>query len=927
MRNSLLLAAILLLARIASAQELNIKGQIMDNEGNSLPSATVILLLGKDSVMSNFAISDKDGFFAMAKVPAKNDYVLRITFVGFATKVMPLPASSGSNIDLGKILMGEDDKILSEVVIKTDRIPITIKKDTIEYDALAFKVQPNAVVEDLLKRLPGMEVDEQGGITAQGETVQRVLVDGKEFFGRDPKMATQNLPADAVAKVQVFDQKSEQSIFTGIDDGKREKTINLELKEGKKVGAFGNTSLGFGADDRFQGKVNINRFNKKSQFSVLGMGNNINMQGFSVGEYMNFSGSSQQMLGGGGARLNFGNTGGVPVNFGGRSGSNGITTSWAGGVNGNRKLSDKTEFNGSYFYNFLENNVITDLERENFIPTGNFNFVQNSLKNNINNSHKANIRFDTKLDSMNSILVTADASIGDSESNQESNSTTRLANGDLQNASNQATTNLSSNSNINSEVLWRHKFSKKGRSLSVTTNIANTASEGEGTLNATNIFYRNTTITQVLKQRNTQNTTNTTLGTNFRYTEPLGNRNYLEMSYLFSRNRNEVDQQVFDVKENGETANDQLSNKFNSVYLFQRPGISFQSNRDSYNYSFGTSLQITSLNGLLEIQNIPIENSFVNFLPTARFNYDFSPSKRMSIDYNTNVQEPSIQQLQPLVDNRDPLNIYIGNPSLRPSYSQSMVLRYNNFNTVTSIGFFAFVTADYTTNAIVNSQNVNSDLVRTSTPVNVDNSFSVRSNVNLTLPVKKLNGRLNFSTGINRRNSVNVLNDLSEDISNTTVNGNIRFNFRHKEILEANLSTSISRQLTAYQFTDANQSFINSNHSLDFSINFLKGFTFGNDFTYSIFRGQTDDFDQKIPMLDLSLARTLLKKKALEMKFSVTNVLNRNVGVTQNADVNYLERSVTNNLGRYWMVTATYSLNQQLNPMSGGRRGMFNIIR
>jgi hypothetical protein len=186
---------------------------------------------------------------------------------------------------------------------------------------------------------------------------------------------------------------------------------------------------------------------------------------------------------------------------------------------------------------------------------------------------------------------------------------------------------------------------------------------------------------------------------------------------------------------------------------------------------------------------------------------------------------------------------------------------------------------------------------------------------------------LNFSTGVTRKNSINVLNDISQDITNTTINGNIRFNFRHKEILEANLSTSLSHQLTAYQFTDANQSFSNANHSLDFSINFLKGFTFRNNFNYSIYKGQTDDFDQKIPMLDLSLARTLLKKKALEMKFSVTNELNRNIGVTQNADVNYLERSVTNNLGRYWMLTATYSLNQQLNPMAGGRRGVMNIIR
>lgn len=925
MKKILLIATVLCLSVfISHAQKISIKGQLLDRDGGVLPSATIMLLHAKDSTMANFGVSDKEGRFEIKNVNPGN-YVLRATYIGYENLIVAVPPAENGVSDLGTIKMGSEDQMLKEIVIETDRIPMTIKKDTIEYDALAFSVQKNAVVEDLLKRMPGIEIDGQGNIQAQGEQVRRVLVDGKEFFGRDPKMATQNIQADAVSKVQVFDRKSEQSQFTGIDDGSREKTINLELKDDRKAGAFGNTSLGYGTEDRFQTKTNINRFNKKSQLSVLGMGNNINMQGFSVGEFMNFSGNSQRMMSGGGVQLNMGQNQAVPINFGGRAGSNGITTTWAGGVNGNRKISDKTEVNGSYFYNYMDNDVLTTLERENFLPSGNFDFLQDSRRSNITESHRANVRIDTKIDSVNSLLVTANASTNNNRSFQNSESSNTRVGGELQNDSKQRTTSDGTGTNVFADALWRHKFAKKGRTLTVGVDVTANQTDGEGTLDATNRFYRGMTTTeQLLRQRNTQNTSNTTVGTNFRYTEPLGNRRYLEVNYAISQNKNDVDQEVYDITEQRtEVLNTQLSNKFNSTYLYQRPGTTLQVNRDKYNFNIGTAVQITRLRGLMEIQNIPIDNNFVNFLPSARLNYDFTTAKRMALEYSTNVQEPTIQQLQPIIDNRDPLNIYVGNPELRPAYRQSLIARYNNFNPTSSIGFFAFATAEYISNAIVNAQIVDENLVRTTTPVNVDNNINLRGNVNFTFPITKINSRFNIGSNINQRRGVNFLNNREEDITNTTLGGNLRYNYRYKEILEANLTANLNRQLTAYQFTELNQVFLNQTYGVDFTLNFLKGFIYRNDFNYMVFQGQANNFNEAIPMWDMSLARSLFKKKALEMKFSVTNILNRNLGISQRADVNFIERSVTNALGRYYMVTATYSLNPQLNPMEGrgGRRG------
>ncbi|MDZ4713828.1 MAG: TonB-dependent receptor [Cytophagales bacterium] len=916
----------------ASAQKFSIKGQAVDSANSSMPSATVMLLHAKDSSLATFGVTDKQGAFELKNVQ-RGDYQVKITFVGYATAVRKISAAefSAPVLEIGKLQMLSASQELESLIIRGERAPVTVKRDTIEFNASSFKVRANANVEDLLKRMPGIEVDTDGSIKAQGEQVQKVMVDGREFFGRDPKLATRNLPADAIDKVQVFDKKSDQSIFTGIEDGQREKTINLELKEEKRHGAFGNMMAGAGTNDRFQAKASINKFNKGNQLSFLGMGNNINEQGFSMDDYMNFSGGSQQMGGGGGTvRVQVdggGGQSGVPLNFGGRQ--NGILTNYAGGVNTNQDLGTKTKLSGSYFYNNLNQNISKELERVNYLPNGSYNFFQVSRQVNQSDNHRANLIVDQQLDSANSIKLTINATQTNSQQDLQSSSQTMSIANVLQNESVRDTYSEATGTNVNSNLLYRHRFPKKGRTVSTTFTAAISQNNSDGTLVSTNDFFGPINLERKIAQTNTQRTDNQTYGVQFSYTEPLGNRKYLELNYTLRTNRNDVVRDVYDVLNGSNTYNDTLSNRYKSNYLFNRPGFNIRVNRQKYNFAFGASYQSTRLKGDLLLRDTTIDRSFENILPVVRFNYDFSSFKHLRFDYETSMQEPNIQQLQPVIDNSDPLNLSAGNPNLRPGFAHQFRLSFTQFDPASSLGLFAFLNSTYTTNAIAYSQMVDPQtLVRTSVPVNVADNLRISGNVNFGMPIRKLNGRFNVGPTFTYTRGINLINAQENRSDQQTYGGTVRYDYTLKEILTLGVSATLSQQKTAYSFnTQQNQQFLNETYSSEANVNFLKNYSFNATYDFYHYRSQTTNFDQTIPLLNLSFSRFLLKNKVGELKIGVVNLLDQSLSVNQTATSNYLQQETTNNLGRYYMVSFTYALNKQLNPMGGGnRRGGGNRI-
>lgn len=913
----------------ATAQKFSIKGQLQDSLSNPLPSATVLLLSAKDSSLVNFGVGDAQGNFELKNV-SKGDHLFKVTFLGYRSYWKKITTPEGTSVlDLGKIKMEAASNELEAIEIAADRAPVRVNRDTIEFTAGAFKTKQNAVVEDLLKKLPGVEVDNDGNITAQGEQVRRVTVDGKTFFGNDPKIATKNLPADAVDKVQVFDKKSDQTAFSGIDDGQREKTINLELKEEKRNGAFGTMMAGAGTDDRFQSRVNLNRFTKGRQLSFLGMGNNVNEQGFSMDDYMNFTGGAQQMMGGGGAvRMEFGgdNSNGVPLNFGNRA--NGIMTNFAGGLNMNNQLTKKTELNGSYFYNYLDHDKDQTTFRQNFLPDNqNFTFNQNSRQQNSNSNHRANLTLDHKIDSVNSLKLTANVSYNETDSEVISTSENINPDNSIQSESQRLSLSSGTNAALNSTLLWRHKFAKKGRTFS--TNLLFNASQNdrEGFLDAVNDFYGDNPRQVINKQNSEQSTDYKSYGATVSYTEPLGKRKYLEANYNFRQNLNDVNRMVYDVSGDQPEFLDQLSNQYTSDYQYHRAGLNFRMNRTKFNVLIGGSMQRTNLQGHLEIQDVRINRSYQNLLPTVRFNYDFSSTKHLRFDYETSVQEPTIQQLQPVVDNSDPLNLYVGNPQLRPAYSQSWRVNFTTFNPTSFISFFAFIDVDYTSNAITNAQQISPEFVRTTIPVNVDNNKSVNGNATFSFPIPKLKSRLSVSGNYRDQRSINLLNEEPNAIDQQTAGGTVRYNFTFKEIFNLDVSADVDHQLTNYEFNQPDQAFVNSTYSAESNLTFLKNYQLNATFEYLEYENRKSDYRQTIPLLNLSVSRFILKNKTGELKLAVNNLLDRALGVNQTASINYLERQVTNSLGRYFMLSFTYSLNKQLNPMGMRRSGGGRMIR
>ncbi len=913
-------------SQIVVAQKVTLRGVVADSASKPLELATVMLLQAKDSALMTFSRTNEKGEFELKNVSIGN-YLLKITYIGFKSYHKLIAVAQSPELNLGKIQMEFLTKELASVTVQAEKAPVTFKQDTIEFNAGSFKTKENAVVEDLLKKLPGVEVQRDGTIKAQGETVQRVTVNGKDFFGRDPKIATRNLPAEALEKVQVYDRKSDQAIFSGIDDGQKEKTINLELKEKYKNGGFGNVMLGVGNDKRYENRLSYNRFNKQGQISVLGMGNNINKQGFSIDDYMNFSGTTRSMMGGGAVRiqLDADDMGGIPLNFGGRN--YGFMTNWAAGANFSKTFSPKTEITGNYFYNWLNQKIDQDVDRKNFLPTGTFSSLQNSTQDNTNNNHRFNLIAEHKLDSANSFKLTSAFTFN--QTNAFTSSTSKSLNDQnvLQNEGERKNLREGNSLNLNNELLYRHRFAKKGRTISATFTFNASEQNSQGSLQAINKYYNFNPRTENINQKSTQDNSTYMLGTNISYTEPIAKKKYLEFNYNFRNNINNSSQEVFDLRDNEQLLNQNLTNKFDNNFAYNRLGVNYRYNHKKYNFSTGISLQNSNLNGKLLLKDTEIRRTFNNLLPTMRFNYNFSNSKRLNINYETNVQEPSITQLQPVVDNRDPLNIYVGNPNLRPAYLHNLTANFSTFDPMTFINFFGFVNATYTTNFITTAQNIDRQLARTTTPVNVKDNLRITSNLSFGFPIKKLNSRFNLSTNNTMMQGVNLLNDIANRFTQQTLSGRVRYDFSWKDWVNLGLSADISKQETKYQFSERqNQSFVNQTYTAEGNFTFPKGFSFNTDLDYLVYQSQTTDFKQEIPILNASLSKTFLKASAGEVKFSVNNLLNQSIGASQQAQINYLEQTIIRSLGRYFMLTFTYSLNKAMNPSAGRRGGMMRVI-
>ncbi|MBI3720065.1 MAG: outer membrane beta-barrel protein [Sphingobacteriales bacterium] len=903
----------------AQKNKIVIKGRLVDTlQKQQLDNATISLINAKDSSLIGFTRTDAEGRFVIAGVNA-GLYRLSFSRVGFHAEWKNIEVVADTReIDLGNILM-KDNSIMSEVFVQNQRPPVQVNGDTLEFNAEAFKTKPNAVVEDMLKKMPGVEVDKDGTIRVNGQRISRVFVNGKQFFGNDPKIATRNLNADAIDKVQVFDKKSDQAEFTGVDDGNSEKTINLKLKKDRKKMTFGKLTAGYGTKDRYDGQFNVNRFNGEQQLSAIGMANNTNRQGFTFSDILNFTGEMQRMMrGGGGARVVVNNNGpedfGLPVQ--GMNNSEGVAQTIAGGLNFNDTWKKKTEVNGSYFYNNIEVDNLRNVTRQNLSTTNPFTYNQTSKSNKRSESNRFNFTIDSKLDSFTSLRITPQLTYQHNKYNTNNTYESILPDTKYINNGFSNSTTDAEGYNFASNIFLRHKFRKKGRTFSINISIGYNDTRSKGTLKSINNFFENGSISDkdTLDQNNKLNTLTNNYGINASYTEPLSKRSLIELNGFYNKANGDLDKKTFDVNnQNGkyDLLNDALSNAFRSEYSYTGGGLNFRSQRKKLTFGVGATIQYASLLSIRKNSNNTIKQYFTNLLPSGNLTYNFSKTKNLRLEYNTLTQQPTTAQLQPVQDVSDPLNIREGNPNLKQNYQHNINLNYFAASPLSQKNFFAYINFSTTQNALVNSDVLSANGVRTTSYKNANDVYNLFGGIDVGFPIKKLHTRINLGTNTILYNNYNFLNGVKNNIKNIAINPRTSVTYTYKEKVDITASARFSYNQIRYSLQNIyNDNYWRNTYELEANINLPWNIGLNNELTYTTNTGRSAGYNRNVALWNVSITKGMFKYKRGTMKLSVYDLLNQNIGITRNANLNYIEDARYTVLNRFYMLGFTYSLSK-----------------
>ena len=930
MKNFLILLIFVSTGFISSAQSKNgtVNGKLVDSSyKESLAEATVSLLSPQDSSIIAYVLANTSGEFSFKGLDT-GSYRLQVSFQGYKNYSRLISLSNSMNVvDLSIIYMEKQGAMLDEVIVEA--APIRVNKDTVEFRAGAFKTIPNATAEDLFKKLPGVEVDKDGNVKAQGEDIQKVYVDGKEFFGTDPKLATKNITADMIESIQVFDDMSDQAKFSRIDDGSRAKTINIKLKKDQRKGYFLRAVAGYGTDDRYTGNFTFNSFKGDRRLSVIGNSNNINKSAFNFSDIVStMGGFSGGGFSGGGGRGGRGGGGGG--NFGGGGGgSNGITQASAIGLNYTNKIGNKLDVTGSYFFSESETNTKRTSRRDSYFSDSTAIQEQQTTSLNKNRNNRFNIRLEYNIDSMNSILYTPSLTFQHSTGRSIDTNHITGVKGDI---SALAIAGLTSNTNerngfnLNNNLLYRRKFKKPGRTFTLGLNNSLNDSKGDGTSYAPLTFYNNDGTIQRTQNQNIQNDQTTKSNNNVistSYTEPIGNNKILELNYAYTNNQQTSDRNAYDynpITDKFDLVNRRQTNSFENDFLAHRYGANFRVQTPKYNFQLGGAAQSSLLtnNSIRPIglngkdSAINIRQSAINFFPTANFNYNFSRTKNLRLFYRGRTNQPSATQLQPVLDVSDQLSIRQGNPLLRQEFSNSVNLGYNTFNASTFRYFNGNLNLGQTSDKIVNSIDSLGKGVQLITPVNMGGVYNASSYMTLGIPFRKIKGSsVNFTNSISYGRDASKIYKVTNFTKSFTVSQSAGLNMDFKNKFNFGLTGRLAYNSARYSVQSSqNSQFYTQTYSTNLNYFIQKTLILSTDFNYIVNTGRAAGFNQTIPLWNAGIAKQFFKKKNGEVKLSVNDVLNQNQSITTSQTENYFENVKTVVLKRYFMLTYTYNLNR-----------------
>ena len=937
MRLTILTICMLLSSLYCVSQSTNINGKLIDSVGKqSLENASISLLDSKDSTLEQFALSKSNGFFELKNIPI-GLYLLQISFQGFEVISKKIQVNKDQPmIQLGNLYLKQQTKDLGNVTVTI--APISIKKDTIEYNAGSFKTKPNALAEDLLKKMPGIQVDKDGNVKASGEDVQRVLVDGKRFFGDDPKMATKNLPSDIIDKIQVFDAQSDQSAFTGFDDGNKTKTINIVTKKDKRKGLFGKGSVGLGSDGNqtlTDNNLSLSNFNNGKQITLTAQGNNVNKQNFNVQDILGSLGS--RMGGGfGGTGKSSGGLMNMVQNLIGSGNGNGLVNTWSAGLNYSNSFG-KDELNTSGFYNSQKTNKnntsFTEYVNPKFSDSSIFK-NENSNSFTQNNNGRFNLNYEKQLDSSgtNSFILRPSVSFQNTAKSSTTISNSSKAKIINLNNSNAATNSENIGYNANIDFTFRHRFKTKGRSLSVGLNAGRNDNDGDGNNFSTTNYYDTITHSNIAKslqinqQYNSFSTTKN-YGSTLSYTEPIGKYAQLEFAYNHSYQQAESDKATYgydSIKAGYATVIGNLTNSFRNTYKSDRGTISYRLSKTKFNVTVGNGFQWGNLNSINRTTGNKIIQDYINLFPTANFNYSFTKTQNLRFNYSGRTNQPSVTQLQPVLNNSDPLNISNGNPNLQQKFTHNFRLFYNSFNIFTQKIFIVAVNGNFVANDIQNSIINLENGGRITMPVNLDGTYNLTAYINYGFPLRKPKSNLNFGLNFNRMQSQSLLDNESNYSRNTTIGTNLIWTTNLKEKWDINFTSNTTFNLARYSLQPSlDADYFSQYLSTEITYYTKSGWNFASDFDYTYNSGRSSGYNSSIPLLNASISKQIFKNKSGEIKLYAFDLLKQNQSITRDITSSYIQDVQTTVLSNYFLVSFSYNLRK----FKGQGAGMPNMGR
>ena len=935
-------AIFLLLLTATAVFGQSLSGTVTDAKNEPLIGVTVRLTSLPDSNTRRGLVTDVDGRFLFDNLPS-GAYRLQASYIGFTPTSQTVRVDTGQNKPL-RIALREAARQLNEVVVKGKIVSAEQKGDTLQFNADAYKVNRDAQAEDLLKKMPGVDMT-GGNVTVQGETVKEVLVDGKPFFGDDPTIALRNLPAEVIAKIEIFDRQSDQSQFTGVNDGNTIKTINIVTRPDKRNGQFGKVYAGVGTGGAYNAGGSVNLFDGDRRISIIGQSNDINQQNFSSQDLLGVQGSSGGRGGGGGSRGGGGGRGGRGGGSGGGSGGgatdnflvgqqNGINTTNSFGINYSDKWGEKLTVRGSYFFNQSQNRNEQSLLRTYYqnADDSTQTYREQSAGNSTNINHRLNFRFDYAFDKNNSLLITPRLSFQTNTSNSLTNSDTRLGDG-LLNQSDNTYSARNQGYTFNNTLLFRHRFETRGRTFSVNIGTALNDKTALSTLASQNEFFQADTTRQVIDQRTNTASNGYQWSAGLNYTEPLG-KGIMQFSYNAGLNHSNADRFTYRLNPASDTydqLDSLLSNRFDNDYLTQRAGVGYNLGGKTLRLSASLNLQRADLQSDQLFPRVgEVNRTFTNLLPTVFADYRFTDDQRLRFTYRTSTDAPSISQLQNVLNNTNPLQQTIGNPDLKQSYTHALSVRFTKTSVQKANNFVGLLSLNYTKDPIGSSLFIaeragvvpgitsstgapiflqqGTQLTR---PVNTDPALTSRAFVSFGTPITPIKTNLNLNISliynqtpslingvVNRANTVGVSQGvvLSSNISEK-IDFTLSYNYGYNKVMN-----SLQPELnTAYNTQAVGGNIV---------WNAWKGLVLRSDVNYQRYAGLSTGFNQQFALWNASIAQRFLKNQNGELKLSVFDLLNQNTSVSRSFSETYLEDNRSLVLKQYFMLTFTYNLRQ-----------------